>query len=363
MNAMTRKIPGLDWPWKLLSEAKNQFYDRNMAPTVRVSVPILSLGNLTMGGTGKTPMIIDFVRHFESEWRIAVINRSYGGSLRKPQCLDPRKNAFDASKSQRSSVVGDEALLLQQKFQKASVFTGPNKSETARFAVQKDAFDFIVVDDGFQHRRLYRDADVVILDATELMENYRCFPKGRAREDWSSLARAQFVFITKVNLVSPAQVQRLLNQIDQVKREYRVDLPVFQFAFLNDRVERAFLGSSPELVNQEVLLQELEKKPVVALSGIGHPLAFEKSLQILGLKIEDHFRFPDHHRYTLQDFRSVQKKAAGRVLITTEKDLVKLRELKLEQPFEICVLTQQVACLTDKQQCYQQVWQKLVRCR
>ncbi|MFN8943331.1 MAG: tetraacyldisaccharide 4'-kinase, partial [Pseudobdellovibrionaceae bacterium] len=285
MNRFLGAIPGIDLPWKTVSEIKNQLYDHSFLDSFYANKPTLSIGNLTIGGTGKTPIMLDFVRYFENDFKIAVINRSYGGSLKEPLCLDLANSRFKTETHLTTSLVGDEALLLQQGFKSASVFTGPSKSQTAQFISENDHFDFLIVDDGFQHRKLGRNCDVVILDATEPTESYQCFPRGRARESFSSLKRADLVFITKVNLAPTIQVQKILNRIEMNRSEQGVQNPlqVFQFEFLNDRIDLVTLPGSDSITQgrKEVSLNTLIGQEVTAVSAIGNPGAFEKSLKLL----------------------------------------------------------------------------------
>lgn len=358
-------IPGLDLPWKLAADLKNRLYDRETLPIFRASVPVISVGNLTMGGTGKTPLMIDLVQLLEKRWRVAVINRSYRGSLKTPLCLDPKNKLFaGTATAMKSGVVGDEALLLQQKFSHASVFTGPNKSQTAEYIMQNQECDVIIVDDGYQHRRLHRDCNILLLDATEPMENYACFPKGRGRESFASLLRADLIFLTKVNLAPTIQVQRLIEAVAVVSAHMdpRQRAPVFQLRYLNDHLEKAvWTGAdraSSRVARQHVTGDQLEGFSLVAVSGIGQPSGFEKSLKLLNLRVSEHLQFADHHNYTHADGLMLQEKMKKNALVTTEKDFVKLSELSWPAGTIFFILCQRVEAISDQQNPYEWIWQK-----
>ncbi len=363
MKQVFKSLPGLGLPWKAASVIKNQLYDRSVLPIYQAPIPVMSIGNLTMGGTGKTPMILDLVHWFEDQYRVAVINRSYGGSLKKSICLDPRNKLYSESEPKTASVVGDEALLLQNSFKKTSVFTGPNKSQSAEFAAQNSDLDFLIVDDGFQHRRLSRDCDVVILDATETMNNYECFPAGRGREDFSSLLRADAIFITKTNLAPVIQVQKLMQRIDQLFQQNQMNrqVPIYQFDFLIDRVERVeFLEGQGRVARHLVSTKELTGQDWLAVSAIGNPESFERSAASLQLRLTGHLKYPDHHSYKDQDLIEIHEKSIGKKIMITEKDLVKWAEMKIPKSMDVYVLCQRVSCQSDQGTCYLFLYEKMM---
>jgi tetraacyldisaccharide 4'-kinase len=329
-------VHSLGFLYEKASEVKNGLYDQNILSPVRLPVPVVSIGNLTVGGTGKTPLT-----HFCLQWlngrgtRCAVVSRNYGAEVREIAQVDVRH--LEAAK-----YFGDEPVLLAYKNPGAAVFVGPRKYQTAPVAFERARPEIVLVDDGFQHRKLARDLDIVILDATEAWSNYRCVPEGRAREPWASLQRADLIFISKVNLAGPGAVDRLLENLQPFEK------PVAQFAFeTGAHYDIHSLG----LADQTSPVEQAQPPPLaplprgtkaVLVSGIGRPLAFEKNLQPLGLNVVEHFRFQDHYKYGVSDIAKIVGRAkalGGLPIITTEKDAVKLLPLwPKETPLRVAPL-------------------------
>ncbi len=295
---------------KSLIRLRNFLYDSGFADTVQITKPVLSVGNLSMGGTGKTPVVVELLqRSLEKNLRPAVVSRNY-----KAQSQGIEK--VNTERKMAAQYFGDEALLLADAFPGVPVFTGPKKYQTAQAAEKQEAFDFLLVDDGFQHRALHRDFDLVLIDASRPLGENQLFPKGRLREDFSSLKRADLVALTKVNWASPENVRNLKQQISQV-----TDCEICEIQFHQQVAEPLPAGS-----------------PVISLAGIANPELFERNLQGMGMNVIKSFRFADHYAYSNKDAERLLKEmtAAGASKIaTTEKDFVKLAEF----PELVSVLT------------------------
>jgi tetraacyldisaccharide 4'-kinase len=329
-------VHSLGFLYEKASEVKNGLYDQNILSPVRLPVPVVSIGNLTVGGTGKTPLT-----HFCLQWlsgrgvRCAVVSRNYGAEVREIAQVDVRH-------PEAAKYFGDEPVLLAHKNPGAAVFVGPRKYQTAPVAFERTRPEIVLVDDGFQHRKLARDLDIVILDATEAWPNYRCVPEGRAREPWTSLQRADLIFVSKVNLAGPGAVDRLLENLQPFKK------PVAQFTFETGAhydihsLGLADRASHVERAQPSPLAPLDPGTKVVLVSGIGRPLAFEKNLRPLGLNVVEHFRFQDHYKYGASDITKIVQRAkalGGLPIITTEKDAVKLLPLwPKETPLRVAPL-------------------------
>lgn len=290
---------------------KNFLYDRNYLEPWELPVPVLSLGNLTMGGTGKTPLTDLCLKHYQKrQLKVAVVSRNYKAEVREPA-------EVDWTRPQAAAYFGDEPVLLAERNPQAHFFVGPLKYETAQYAMEKVEPEVVVVDDGFQHRKLHRDFDIVILDATEAFENYACVPEGRAREPWSALARASLFVVTKVNLTTPEKVRELTTRLEAFGR------PVVAMSYELQRLCPLFEG---EVQN----LGTLSGEKVFLISGIAQPRSFEKSLEAHGLQIAGNRIFSDHHPYSASDVDRVLydwRELGSPRLLTTEKDAVKLKAL------------------------------------
>lgn len=284
--------------YSFASDAKNFLYDSGLADSVRIPVPVLSIGNLSFGGTGKTPVTEKILSLCEEKGlKSAVVARNY-----KAQSTSVQK--VDLHHSHGAIYYGDEAYLLAQKFPEFPVWTGPKKFLTAQSAFQQalSPLKLIVVDDGFQHRSLHRDFDLVLIDCTSQEDEDELLPKGRFREGFSSLQRASAVALTKVNWADPSRVEHLRKKIPAGKEIYEIE---FHQHFSN---------------------QIEPTTPVLAVSGIAKPKTFEKNL--VGYSVREHLVFPDHHFYSSDDLDKIMKAFKIRdcqQILTTEKDFVKLQ--------------------------------------
>lgn len=291
--------------------AKNALYSRGFFETYKAPVPVVSIGNLTMGGTGKTPLTDFCLKHLvQSQKKVAVISRSYRADAQAP-CRVDTGHPFGAR------YYGDEPLLLAQANPEVAVFVGPSKWKTAQYAVSQDpSLDLLIVDDGFQHRKLHRDLNIVILDATENLSNYEVVPQGRARESWDSLKRADVIVITKCNLAEDDNLQALEARLPKDKEVLYFGYGIQTFA----NAQTAEVKSRSELQGKSLFL----------VSAIARPDVFEKMMREIGEVSKKSMHFRDHHQYTTEEIRQIThefEKSHCDYLITTEKDAVKLRPL------------------------------------
>lgn len=295
-----------------LVTVKNFLYDSGLLDSVHCRIPVLSVGNLSAGGSGKTPMV-DFLLSEcrKRQIKAAVISRNY-----KAQSRGVEKVSFDHP--QGAFYYGDEAFLLASKNPDMAVWTGPEKFVTAQKCDFTDQYDLLIVDDGFQHRKLAKDFEIVLLDASVALSEYRLLPSGKLREGFASLQRADSIIFTKVNWDNEGIQEKLLERM--LKELQRLDLAkVFDCKY-------QIKLQTPPLPEERFLL----------VSGIAQPHSLVKSFEEYQLKVApdclivDHLVYPDHHAYSDEDLDKIMrtKKELGcsRVL-TTEKDLVKLRQL------------------------------------
>jgi tetraacyldisaccharide 4'-kinase len=262
----------------------------------RAAVPVVSVGNLTVGGTGKTPCV-EYIAGFyrRSDRRVAVLSRGYGSAGGR----------------------NDEALVLEETLPDVPHLQGADRVALARTAIEELESEVLVLDDGFQHRRLARDLDVVLIDVTEPQGYGYLLPRGLLREPRSSLRRAGLVVLTRCDQASAERV-------DAVRREVRRYAPAVPVVETNH--------GPVELVNSSrtvAPLDELRARPVAAFCGIGNPEAFRRTLTDLGADIRAFRVYPDHHSYGRADVDSLRawlrELSPDGLAVTTQKDLVKLR--------------------------------------
>jgi tetraacyldisaccharide 4'-kinase len=258
-------------------------------------VPVISIGNLTLGGTGKTPCVEYVAQYLSESGRMTVIlSRGYG--------VESGQN--------------DEALCLEENLPDVPHLQGRDRAELARVASEELEAEVLVLDDGFQHRRLHRDLDIVLLDATQPIMDEYLFPRGMRREPLSALARATSFILTRVDQSSAESLQR---QKDWLATQFPMK-PVSMAC----HQPRAMIHD-----DQELDLAAFARQKAIAFAGLAQPEAFAESLKQLGIELEGWRTFPDHHGYTREDVESLISWAdqfpPGTWVLTTQKDWVKLR--------------------------------------
>ena len=276
--------------------ARNWAYDRGWLKSANAGIPVVSVGNLTTGGTGKTPFAAFLARWFrEHDLRVAFVSRGY--------------------RSQPGQV-NDEALVLDQLCPDVPLLQNPDRLAGALIAREELESQLVILDDAFQHRRLVRDLDIVLIDALNPWGYGHLLPRGLLREPRSALRRADVVVLTRVDLCPAESLARLRREVARWHQPACVEA-----RFVPQRLIGGDGRSAP--------LTDLAGRRVAAFCGIGNPSAFRQLLAGLGHPVpDDRFReFRDHHAYTRDDVESLQRWAREtgvEAVLTTQKDLVKL---------------------------------------
>ncbi|HEX7400689.1 MAG TPA: tetraacyldisaccharide 4'-kinase [candidate division Zixibacteria bacterium] len=276
----------------------------------KLKVKVISVGNVTAGGTGKTPLVIYLAEKLkEKKKRVVILTRGY---KRKS------KNMVDLNREDKEEIswedVGDEPFLISRRLGGVPVIVTKHRVISGSYAVERYDPDVLILDDGFQHLKLQRDLDMVVIDSTNPWGNGRLLPAGLLREPLSSLRRADIFILTKTN-----QVSDLAETINTL-RQYNTQAPM---------VESIYRISSVENLsdNLPVDTEKLENKKVLAFSGIGNPMSFENSLRQLKINVLKHRMFADHFAYRRKDVLSLLEEAknlGADFIVTTEKDSVRI---------------------------------------
>ncbi len=301
---------------------RNAAYDRGWIRPVRLPCPVISVGNLTVGGAGKTACVELLARRLAGMGRrVALLSRGYGGPHRDYWL---RQDGGHLTTGGIGGVAGgrpaDEPQLLAMRLDGVPVVVGAQRARTGQWACATFAPEVLVLDDGFQHRRVHRDCEVVLVRADMPLGGLPMLPRGPMREPLSSLARADVVIITKV--------EAALEMVEALSERLRSINP--NAAFVTAAHEPAALVEG--LTGQASDLRPLEGARVVLCSSIGDPEGFETTVRRLHATVIRHERFPDHHSYRQEDWQAICARAGqGRpqALVTTEKDWVRLRPLAL----------------------------------
>jgi len=291
-------LGGLAVPYAAAVAIRNAAYDRGLREVCPAGVPVISVGNLTLGGTGKTPMVAWAARSLhEHARRPAIVSRGYG------------------SRPGRASDEAEELAILLPGIDHVA---NRDRVAAARLAVTRGA-GVVVLDDGFQHRRLHRNLDIVAVDATDPFGCGRLFPRGLLREAVGGLGRAQAVVLTRADLVDASERRAIRAAVDAA-RQGRPPI-VWSEAIHRPTRLRSWSGTFEPLA----ILREAR---IAACAAIGNPAAFVRTLKGLGAELAGFVGFPDHHAYGLDDLARVEEAAdssRATMVVTTLKDLVKIR--------------------------------------
>jgi len=286
----------LEVPYCSVVSLRNLLYDRRILSAHQFSVPIISVGNLTLGGTGKSPMVAWLCRYFlKQKLRPGLVSRGYGKT---------------------SEAGNDEFMEMSRRFPNVPHLQDRNRAEAIQKLLQTEQVDLIILDDAFQHRRVERDIDLVLLDATAPFGFGHVFPRGTLREPIGGLRRADIALLTRSDLIDETERQEIRQRVLSINPNIiwgeTVHVPtslISATSFATEPIE-AIAGQS-----------------ALAFCGIGNPAAFRKTLEQCGVHIAKLMPFPDHHHYTAFDadelVRTAKKLGANSILCTM-KDLVKL---------------------------------------
>jgi tetraacyldisaccharide 4'-kinase len=289
--------------------ARNRGFDAHPERSLRASVPVISVGNLSAGGTGKTPLTLFLAQGLEAAgWTNAVLSRGYGGR----RTLDPMSVEPHSDPRQ----TGDEPLLMARRLGPGRVVVGRKRHAAALRALsQRPGLRCLLLDDGFQHRALHRDLDLLVLDGVRRWGDGRLLPLGDLREPVESVRRAQALVVTRADRVANR------GEVEAWWAQHGSGGPIFWVGF-----ELGGLRPWPEGPSES--LPRVGAGPTYAWCGLGHPEAFYADLLLAGQPWVGSHSFPDHHALSVADCRRLQAQArteGATWLVCTEKDAVKLQ--------------------------------------
>ena len=299
-------------PYELAARGRLWCYARGWCRTQRLPRPVISVGNLTVGGTGKTPIVMHVAQRLLARGqRVAVLSRGYRRTSRAPQLLVSDGQRLLASPSE----AGDEPYLIARRCPGAIVAVGADRYALGQWVLSRVPVDCFLLDDGFQHLQLHRDVNLLLVDATDLAGLQAALPIGRLRESLSAAARATAILITRVGREEDA------NRVWRLLQEARVPLPPpLLVGFPAEEFRRVGCEESRPL-------SMFRGRSAVVFSCIGNAESFHALVSGLGITVAETLAFPDHTHYTQDMVRTIRSKAkacGAELLVTTEKDADKV---------------------------------------
>lgn len=291
---------------------RHRAYQKGIFSCRTLSVPVISVGNITAGGTGKTPFTIYLARALKAaQHQVAVLSRGYRGTAGRPVNVVSNGSRILLN----PQAAGDEPYLMAEKLPGVAVLTGRDRARIGEYAEKHLPVDALLLDDGFQHLALHRDLDVVLLNGHNPLGNGRLLPRGSLREPPECLRRADvIVFVNRGEQPTSSQAEKLV-------RTYNRSAPLFHAFYVPTGLKDLCSG-------ENLPLTFLQGKNTIALAGIARPESFQSLLAGLGARLTGSAFYPDHHHYQACDLSAGDPQA---LIVTTEKDAVKLRQLPFSE--------------------------------
>ena len=280
---------------------------------------VISLGNITVGGTGKTPTAQRLARDIrDMGYKVVILNRGYRSKWHGEVGIvsDGENLHMDAAEA------GDEAYMLAKHLPNVPVLIGAERAVTGKYAIEHFGAEVAILDDGYQHWQLIRDMDILLVDAVNVFGNGHLLPRGTLRESMSHISRADVCLITKVDQAETGAGEYIRDTVHKYNKDAKIVESIHQ--------PRCFIPLAEwfiDLSSEGVSVESISGKQIMAVSAIGNPASFEQTLRDLGAEIMESIRYPDHHEYTVKEMRDVLQQAdalGAQYIVITEKDAVKI---------------------------------------
>ena len=332
LNAIMAVLYCFSVIYRFLVNMKLAGYKIGLLHREKLDCFVISLGNVTVGGTGKTPTAQRLARDIrDMGYRVVILNRGYRAKWHGDVGVvsDGERLRMDASEA------GDEAFMLAKHLPNVPVLIGAERAVTGRYAMEHFGAEVAILDDGYQHWQLKRDIDILLVDAVNVFGNGHILPRGTLREPISHISRADVCLMTKVDQAAEGSREHIRNTVHR----YNEDALIVESIHL----PRCFIPMAEwyENISGEGLnISEVKGKHIMAVSAIGNPASFEQTLSDLGAIIVESLRYPDHHDYTVKEMEDALRQAEAQgveAIVITEKDAVKVPSEVVQSKWSIPV--------------------------
>jgi tetraacyldisaccharide 4'-kinase len=312
---------------------RETLYKKGFLQSKRLPCPVISIGNITVGGSGKTPMTIyvaELIKHLG--YGVAIISRGYKGEAEKigGVVCDGRIICMGPDKA------GDEPFMVAKRLKTVPVIVGQNRFKAGILAIKEFKPDVLLLDDAFQHLKLHRDLDLVLLDSNKPLGNTYLFPRGTLRETASALSRGDAVILTRSDIGKAPSLDQIKKQVSRT--------PIFHSSHI-PYIYKIVTGNSAQSQDSSTSSSEYDfgafkNKRVFAFSGIASNDDFRRTIESFQCKLENFSEFPDHHQYSERELDRIIKSAmdvSAEFIFTTEKDYVRIAH-KIKWPMDLVII-------------------------
>ena len=303
--------------WKKIYELRRFAYTIGLLESKELGVPVISVGNLSFGGTGKTPLTIwltEFLEQFE--FNVSILTRGYKSKKEKSYAV------IKGRVTGQNSVVeyGDEATMMANRLPNASIVIGRNRRENIQYYFKKLKPNVLILDDGYQHLKISRSANIVLFDSLMPIEKYKTPPLGYLREGISAIDYADYIILGRTDQTSREKINQLK---DFINKNSSRNIPFAEFRYVCE----GLYGEGDKKLGSDKYLKD---KRIVTVSAIASPKSFYNMIEHHGGVVIEKFSFPDHHFFSENDLKEVESfaKNEGAIVLTTEKDFVKISAIK-----------------------------------
>ena len=293
--------------FKFVTDIRNKLYDCNFLKSEKINVPVISVGNLSTGGTGKTPLVDFIIYNLKRDYNISVLSR---GNNRKS------KGFIEIKNSDNPSLVGDEPFLIKSNHSEVPVFACEDRVEGAKKIISENNTNLILLDDAFQHRKISRNLDIVLTDYNNLFYKDYLLPYGNLRESRNNINRADVIIVTKCPLdFNKADAIKIKNQINPKKTQ--------SLFFSQIKYSEKLFGF------KELSFKSIRNSKLTLVTGIANSQPLKEYLKKNNVNF-DHFDYPDHYNYSRKDVNKILATTKNNIILTTKKDYYKLSQFKID---------------------------------
>ena len=293
--------------FKFVTDIRNKLYDCNFLKSEKINVPVISVGNLSTGGTGKTPMVDFIIYNLKRDYNISVLSRGYN---RKS------KGFIEIKNSDNPSLVGDEPFLIKSNHSEVPVFACEDRVEGAKKIISENNTNLILLDDAFQHRKISRNLDIVLTDYNNLFYKDYLLPYGNLRESRNNINRADVIIVTKCPLdFNKADANKIKNQINPKNTQ--------SLFFSQIKYSEKLFGF------KELSFKSIRNSKLTLVTGIANSQTLKEYLKKNNVNF-DHFDYPDHYNYSRKDVNKILATTKNNIILTTKKDYYKLSQFKID---------------------------------